>query len=203
MDYKIIKNIRNYYTYFKILNNINIYLTEIIHQNENRDLEKVEDLFYKITSEIIRLMPYEEKEEVLEIKKDGILKLPNTKEIKEGYNKIITSGHYQKVLKDIKFIRNKYIHEPHNISFAYSVEGTTTCSMGMYYKSQLLSISTISLTPIVSYLNQIFEVVRKTIIRECEDETEIISKIKKMNFSKEKWNYTNLPEYLIWGFNEK
>ena len=196
MDYKIIKNIRNYYTYFKILNNINIYLTEIIHQNENRDLEKVEDLFYKITSEIIRLMPYEEKEEVLEIKKDGILRLPNTKEIKEGYNKIISFGHYQKSLKDIKFIRNKYIHEPHNISFAYSVEGTTTCSMGIYYKTKLLSISTISLAAIVYYLNKIFEEVRLKVIKSNID-FDILEKIKQMDFSNKKWNYQILPEYFI------
>ena len=47
------------------------------------------------------------------------------------------------------------------MSFAYSVGGKNSYSIGMYYKDKLLTTSTITLTNIIFELNIIFEKIKK------------------------------------------
>ena len=46
------------YPYFKMLNNINNDLTQVIKSNTNNEPYQNEELFYNITSELLRLLPY-------------------------------------------------------------------------------------------------------------------------------------------------
>lgn len=203
------KYLNSLYPYFKMLNNINNDLNQVIKNNTNNEPYQNEELFYNITSELLRLLPYKYKKATGKItldEKSGILLLQNSNKIvKEKYNKIINFDRYNKVLKDIITIRNKYIHEPHNISYAFSVGGTSICSMSLYYKTELLSISTISLTPIVYYLNKIFEQIKNDAMELLENDVKYkdypyYDVIANYDFSRKKWHYTILPEYLIIGF---
>ena len=137
------KFLNNLYPYFKMLDNINNDLTKVIRSNTDNDPYQNEELFYNITSELLRLLPYKyiEKEDIIILdSKSGILLLADRIDyIREKYNKILNFDRFHDVLKDIHKIRNKYIHEPHNISYAFSVGGTAICSMGLCYKNQLLS----------------------------------------------------------------
>jgi len=56
----------------------------------------------------------------------------------EGYKKIISDDIYKQTLLELSYIRNKFIHEPHNISAAGSVGGKASCSMSLYYKEKLI-----------------------------------------------------------------
>lgn len=197
----------NFIPYLKMLENINKSLTKVIKTNFKNKPYKNEELFYNITSELLRLMPYkyEKEDNKLELdKKCGIMLLsdkPNF--IEEKYNKILNYEPFCKVLKDALKIRNKYIHEPHNISFAFSVNATTTCSMSLYYKTTLLSISTISIAPIVYYLNKIYNRVIDDIKIQVRNNNgnkkpQYYNELIKYDFRK--WNYTILPEYLMFNF---
>lgn len=209
MESETIKFINNLYPYFKMLDNINNDLTKIIKSNKKNEPYQNEELFYKITSELLRLFPYKyiEKEKLLILDdKSGILLLADKIDyIKNKYTKILNYDRFHDILKDIHKIRNKYIHEPHNISYAFSVGGTSICSMGLYYKTQLLSISSISLSPIVYYLNKIFEMIKNDVIKILEKnekykEYPYYETFMEFDFSRNKWHYTILPEYLMLNF---
>lgn len=104
-----------------MLDNINIYLNKIIDHNYNGDPYQTEKWFLYISSELMRLFPLRrnKKTEQLELSPtDGILLLDkNIPFILEKYNKICSNLCYLEVLDDIAKIRNKFIHEPHNIHF--------------------------------------------------------------------------------------
>lgn len=204
------KFLNSLYPYFQMLDNINRYLNELININFETHIYDKEDYFYKITSEIMRLLPY--KKDINNPKKlmldetSGILLLKSKIPfLKQKYNKIIKSNSLQQVLKDILFIRNKYIHEPHNISFSYSVEGNNSCSMGLHYKNRQLSISTITLTPIVYYLNIIFDDIKKIAISIIEldnkfKEYPYYNIIMNYNFISNNKKYNILPKCIINNF---
>lgn len=204
-----IKFLNDLYPYFKMLDNINNDLTKVMKNNKDNDYYQNEELFYNITSELLRLLPYKyiEKDDKLELdKKSGILLLNKKIDyIEEKYRKIIDFDEFHDVLKDINKIRNKYIHEPHNISYAFSVSGTSVCSMGLYYKTQLLSISSVSLTPIVYYLNKIFEMIKNDAMKFIEKnekykEYPYYKTFINFDYSRNRWNYTILPQYLMLNF---
>lgn len=206
---KEIRFLNNLYPYFKMLDNINNDLTELIKNNKDNDLYKNEELFYKITSELLRILPYKYNKNDDKLKLDrnsGILLLNNKiNYIEEKYTKILDFEYFYDVLKDIHIIRNKYIHEPHNISCAFSVGGTSICSMGLYYKTQLLSISSISLTPIIYYLNKVFEMIKKDAMNLIEKnekykEYPYYKTFINFDFSRNHWHYSILPEYLMLDF---
>lgn len=196
------------YPYFKMLDNINKSLNKIIKNNERQELYINEELFYDISSELLRLMPYRvnENNEIILKNKDGIFLLSNKLPyIKEKYDKILNFAKYKKVLCDIAMVRNKYIHEPHNISFAFSVGGKTSFSMGLYYKNRLLSISSITLSPIIYYLNDIFNTIKNDAIElfknnEKLKEFQYYKILNKFCFDNKKMNYTILPEYVIMDY---
>ena len=208
MKYETTNYINNLYPYFKILENINNDLKEVIRHNKNNESYQNEELFYNITSELLRLLPYKynkkDKSIILD-NKSGILLLADRIDyIENQYNKILNFDRFHDVLKDIHKIRNKYIHEPHNISCAFSVGGTSY-SMCLYYKTQLLSISSISLVPIVYYLNKVFEMIKIYAIKLIEQDEKYkdypyYEIIKNFNFNKQNSHYTILPEYLMKDF---
>jgi len=209
MESENIKFLNNLYPYFKMLDNINNDLTKVIRNNKDNDPYQNEELFYNITSELLRLLPYKYNEKdntiILEDKSGILLLADRINYIKEKYNKILNFDKFHDVLKDIHKIRNKYIHEPHNISYAFSVGGTSICSMGLCYKNQLLSISSVSLAPIVYYLNRIFEKIKDDSLKliqqndKCKEHPYYKTFIS-FNFSRNHWNYTILPEYLMFNF---
>ena len=61
------KFLNNLYPYFKMLDNINNDLTKVIRSNTDNDPYQNEELFYNITSELLRLLPYKyiEKEDII------------------------------------------------------------------------------------------------------------------------------------------
>ena len=201
-------NLKDYYPYFKMLYNVNDALTKLKQNNVSSSIYENEELFYTITSELMRLLPYKRRREDGELaldEKSGILLLSYKKDyFKDRYNKIISFDSFSKVLNDVLTIRNKYIHQPHNISCAFSVGGTSNCSMGLYYKSRLLSISTISLMPVVYYLNKTFNYIKKEIIDNADDLRNFhnYDEFMQLDFSEDKWHYTILPEYLMFDFNK-
>ena len=192
-----------------MLDNINNDLTEIIRNNANNDIYKKIELFYNITSELLRLLPYKyikEEDKIVLDNKSGILLLSDKVDfLEEKYTKILTFSEYHKVLMDMHKIRNKYIHEPHNISCAFSVGGASICFMGLYYKTQLLSISSVTLSPIVYYLNKVFDKIKSDALKVIEQndkykEYPYYDKLINFDFTRNRWNYTILPEYLMLKF---
>ena len=139
MESETIKFLNNLYPYFKMLDNINNGLTKVIRSNKDNDSYQNQALFYNITSELLRLLSYKYNEKGKSIildNKSGILLLTDKIDyIENKYKKILNFDRFYDVLKDIHKIRNKYIYEPHNISYAFSVGGTLICSMGLYYKN--------------------------------------------------------------------
>ena len=209
MESETTKFLNNLYPYFKMLDNINKGLTKVIRSNKDNDPYQNEELFYNITSELLRLLPYkynEKDKSIILDNKSGILLLADKIDyIENKYKKILNYDRFHDVLKDIHKIRNKYIHEPHNISYAFSVGGTSICSMGLYYKNQLLSISSVSLAPIVYYLNKVFEMIKNDSVKLIEQDEKYkeypyYETFINFDFSRKSWNYTILPEYLMLDF---
>lgn len=199
----------NLYPYFKMMENINNNLTKLLKNNKYNDIYYDEEIFYYITSDLLRLIPYKyiKENDTLKLdKKSGILLLVDCVDyIEKKYNKILCFNGYHDVLKDILKIRNKYIHEPHNITYAFSINSTSFYSMGLYYRTQLLSISTVTLTPIVYYLNKIFEKLKNDICETTHQNdnyknNSFLDRIMKFEFNNKYWNYIITPEYFILDF---
>ena len=58
MENETTKFLNNLYPYFKMLDKINNVLTKVIRSNKDNDSYQYEELFYNITSELLRLLPY-------------------------------------------------------------------------------------------------------------------------------------------------
>lgn len=130
------------------------------------------------------------KNNVAKLLDDGILLLKKYfVDIKQDYENIINK--YSDILIKIRKIRNKFIHEPHNIKWAYTVGGKTSCSIGLYYKNDLQTISTIELTEIVISLNNAY----KKILKQFKDKVDELEEQKNHpyieNVLKFDFNYYN------------
>ena len=178
MDEKTKELLEGVYPYFKILENVNIHLRELISKNiDNKPYDNTE-LFYYIATDITRLLPIKGyawengKKYCLPSldRRSGILLLSNKIDYLESeYKKFIENKKCRQALGYILTIRNKYVHQPHNLAFCFSVGGKTSCSMGIYFKDKLQSISTIWLTNIVRDLNRIFEKIRLQCLSDAEN----------------------------------
>ena len=153
------------YPYFRILETINNNLLKLVHTNSDCLPYENEELFYQIASDLVRLLPYKIpwKDNMPDFKnahidnKSGIVLLKSMVPfLYDEYKKMLMNPKCLKALHSILVIRNKYVHEPHNIHFGFSVGGKTSCSMGLFYKNKSYSISTIWLTNIIYDLNQTF-----------------------------------------------
>lgn len=197
------------YPYFVILENLNINLQQLIRENTKNQPHENQELFYKICSDLIRLYP-------VKIPKDsdknwlyskarvdnrtGILLLSNyIPFLQDEYNRLLNEDKCVVALSEILTIRNKYVHEPHNMHFSYYIGGITSCTVGMYYKEELLSVSTIWLTNIICELNLIFEKIKDLYmdaISKCHDkykEYPCYLKIYNCHLSKYNKSYAKLP----------
>lgn len=162
--------------YFRILNKINELLLKIISDNMELQPEENEEYFYEMANQLLRLLPYtvDTKNNVAKLLDDGILLLKKYfVDIKQDYENIINK--YSDILIKIIKIRNKFIHEPHNIKWAYTVGGKTSCSIGLYYKNDLQTISTIELTEIVISLNNAY----KKILKQFKDKVDELEEEQK------------------------
>ena len=165
------------YPYFKIMETINGNLLKLIQTNTNCLPYENEELFYQIAADLVRILPYKipwkngmpDFENAYIDDKSGIVLLKSIIPfLYDEYQKIISNSKCLKALHSIQIVRNKYVHEPHNISFGFSVGGKTSCSMGLLYKNKTYSISTIWLTNIVHDLNQIFIKLRSICIQKMK-----------------------------------
>ena len=218
MDNKSKEFLEGVYSYFVILENINLNLQQLIKQNMENQPHENQELLYKICSDLIRIYP-------VKIPKDsdknwmfskaridnrtGILLLSNhIPFLKEEYNRLLNEDKCVVALSEILTIRNKYIHEPHNMHFTYYVGGATSCTIGMYYENKLLSVSTIWLTNIICELNLIFEKIKNLymdVISKCDDKyKEYPCYLKIYNCQLLKYNegYAKLPWDYITMNNE-
>lgn len=150
------------FIYAEILNNTNMKFKELVEENTEKQLYENEQLFYEIISEIIRLFPLKKERGGTEIigvdSNAGILLLEtDIPFLLEDYKRIIDNNTYKKIMSDLSFVRNKFVHEPHNMRVGFYVGGKASCSMGIYYKNELCSISTIKISYIIYELNEVFE----------------------------------------------
>jgi len=223
------------FVYLRIMNNINKLLNKIINSNSKNRIDKNEDMFYLLVTEILRIIPYRVEEIAQETdnqnnlkdenyiediwntetlveyknkritleKKDGILQLKsNLKYIDEEYERILSNEKLKVAFIQILKVRNKFTHEPHNLSVGFSIGGNTSCHMGIYYKNELQLLSTIDIQVITKKLNLIFSRIRKDFIDNVKKsyveykKYPIYKKVLSYNFDKYNNDITILPEYL-------
>lgn len=170
MDEKTKAILEGIYPYAKVLDTINNNLQELIDKNTQRTPFENQELFYYIATDLTRVLPvqgftWEKGKRFPRLSldtKSGILLLKKQIEFLEPeYSKFIENEKCRNALELILTLRNKYVHQPHNLYFAFSVGGKTSCSMGIYFKDTLLSVSTIWLINIIWDLNSIFERIRQ------------------------------------------
>ena len=149
------------YPYFRILKRINELLILLI--KESYDIEQKEDFFLELTSELLRVLPfkleYDKKSKIITgiklLDNSGILLLEKYfKDLKNDYTQIINDNCI--ALIQIIKIRNRYIHEPHNIKCICFVCGCNSTRAGFEYKNEKLDLNTDSLIKIIKEINSIF-----------------------------------------------
>ena len=147
------------------MNGIYPYLRMLVRINENflklsnRLTEKnTEDIFFDMSTDLLRLLPYKIKDEkvcILILLNDGIIKLKKYFDfLKEDYKKILEK--HSNILIDIIKIRNKYIHEPHNINWTGYLYSENNCYMEFLYENEIYQMNTEDLKKIIFQLNSIF-----------------------------------------------
>lgn len=165
-------------------------------------MQENEQLFYEVISDILRILPVKKaKNEIqgLDIKSGILLLSDEISFLQEDYRKIVDNEGYRKILCDMVDVRNKFIHEPHNIHAAFYVGGKTSCSMGLYYKETLCSVSTIKISYIVYELNKIFQKLKEyfgEIVNQYDDkykEYPCYENIKKFDFEGYNNEYPMMP----------
>ena len=206
MDTETKEYLSNLFTYMGIMNSINKKLNKLIKNNIKNSPEKNMSLFYDLVSETIRIMPYSynEKKDILYLKDDGILLLKNKLSyIEQDYKTILEKKSLKKSLINIYNVRNKFTHEPHNLSFGFSVGGQTSYSIGINYKDELQELSTIDLQVIVKELNLIYEKIKQEFIRIVKNYDKeyrkypIYKKTLLYKFNNYNKNITILPKYFV------
>ena len=159
------------YPYFRILKKINELLIQL--KNDNIEIEAIEDDFLELSSEMLRLLPYKlDYDEgticgIDVIGENGILLLDKYFGfIKINYDKI--TKEYFTELSQIIIIRNKYIHEPHNIKCVCFTFGKNDSYACFKYKNKSFSINTNKLTNIIKDINDVFQKIKIKFLNEIE-----------------------------------
>lgn len=150
------------YSYFRMQKEINNLL--ILLKKFNPNMEEQEDNFLRLTTELLRILPFK-----LEVDKkdnsiitgiyllvnDGILLLSKEFSFLENdYNNIINT-YFVDLVQIIK-VRNKYIHEPHNIKCTMFLCGGKNAKAGFKYKEEYYELNTDSLIKIIKEINCVF-----------------------------------------------
>lgn len=181
-QYKWIKDIE---IYMYIVERMNEHFNNMRRTSNHNEIE--EEAFYLCT-EILRMIPFEGKEKLQIIKKDGICLLKNDIYfLIEDLNIILQKN--TDILKKIKKIRNKYEHEPHNVNSAFSTGSGAYSGIGFYCKNELISINTMEVTYIIYDLNILMNKLQQLIYRieeEHEEELDIFIKESIKNIKKRK-----------------
>lgn len=195
MDLKTKEYLENLFTYMNIMNNINKILIRLIKSNTKNSPEKNMNLFYCLVTEILRVMPYSYNQwkDILYLKKDGIILLSDKLTyIEIDYNNLLNKQSIKQSLINIYNVRNKFTHEPHNLSFGFSVGGTSSYSIGIYYKDKLQELSTIDLQVIIKELNLIYEKIKQ----------DFVNTVKKYNNDYRKYPiYKKVQTYKFCRYN--
>lgn len=162
------KRIENLNIYLFIVERINNHFNKMRRTSEHAEIE--EEAFY-LCIEILRMVPFDGKEELQLIKKDGICLLKNNIDfLIEDLNKILQKN--AEIFKKIKKIRNKYEHEPHNVNSAFSTGSGAYAGIGFYCKKDLVSINTMELTYIIYDLNKLMNRIQQLVYRIEEEHDE-------------------------------
>lgn len=169
MDNKTKEFLEGVFPYFKILDNINKNLTQLINNNVDNSPYENEELFYQISSDLIRIYPYRKFDKTIKIGTGILLLREYMPFLKDEYQSLLENDKCVQALNNILEIRNKYEHEPHNLRFAFSVGGKTSCSVSVHYKNKLLTLSTLWLTNIVYSLNKIFITIQDLYLQTIEE----------------------------------
>lgn len=205
------KYINHIITYFNILHDINRKFNIILKKGCNINPYKVESMFRDISCDIYTIMPFYRKKRtsILNYTNNGPLLIQRKKVfLYKSYNYILKFKPFNKPLKDLLLIRNKSIHEAHNLHFSYSVGSKSSQIFGLKYKGKTLNISTISLTPIIWYLNTTFEVLRKYVVSIVDrypnyKNSLYYSELIKNSFTCKSNYHTISPQYIISSFYNK
>lgn len=196
-DYKWIESTN---TYFYIVEQINEHFNKMRKTSNHDEIE--EEAFF-LCIEILRMIPFKEKDGVQLINEDGICLLRNDIHfLNEELNKILQKN--TEILKKIKKIRNKYEHEPHNVNSVFSTGSGAYAGIGFYCKKDLISINTMELTYIIYDLNVLMNNIKKFIYkiqREHENEFDIfikdaIEKIKERKNIEYNSSYVRIPRWV-------
>ena len=192
--------------YARLLDSVNKKFAELITQNTEKEMHENEQLFYEVISEILRVYPLEKRNG--EIKgidmKSGILLLQaDIPFLLEEYNRILEEEKYKKILVEMMDVRNKFIHEPHNMHACYYVGGKTSCTVGVYYETILCSLSTIKISYIVYELNKVFIKLRKYVLDDIDKYDEKYKEypcyiaLLKCDFEQYNKDYPMMPIWML------
>ena len=186
-------------TYLYIVERINEHFNRMRRTSEHDEIE--EEAFY-LCIEILRMIPFDGKEELQLIKKDGICLLKNDIDfLIEDLNKILQKN--AEIFKKIKKISNKYEHEPHTVNSAFSTGSGAYAGIGFYCKKDLISINTMELTYIIYNLNTLMNKIQQLVYK-IENEhgkefdifiketVNIIRKRKNIEYNK---TYVRIPRW--------
>ena len=214
MDFAKRELLNSIVVYAEMMNNVNIKFKELIEDNINKQFQENEQLFYEIISEIMRLLPVKKTIDGKRIEgpdpKSGIMLLQTEIPfLYDDYQRILNNEIYNQIMMNMSLIRNKFIHEPHNISAAFYVGGKTSCSMGLYYKERLCPVSTIEMTNIIIELNGVFDKLKNFFVKTvegCEEKYKEYPCYKAMmsyDFKKYNEDYPMIPDWILNDRNEK
>lgn len=196
--------INNVHIYFVILERINKQFKKLLKTMEH---DEIEENFFYLSVELLRFVPFEEnkKDSILSLlKNDGICLLRrNINFIMNDLDKILQEN--AETFRKVKHIRNKYEHEPHNVSGAFSTGHSSFSAMGFYCRDVLITLDTMELTYIIYDLNRMMDKIEKIVDQikiEHKEELsqfnihyiESIKKIKIIDYNK---GYTRIPKQMI------
>lgn len=165
--------INNLKPYFYTLININNKLIKLTCFKGYDNLQK-SDIFLEICDLIFKIIPTKTlKDDVITIDENsGILLIDEIKRIILPELKEMTDRHNE-ILNNIKKLRNKLEHEPHNIMKNFILSGQDAfrgfCFITFQYKDKEISVSTNNLIIIINYLNQFFTEIQKYIGKYSND----------------------------------
>ena len=131
--------IKNFPTYFLILQNVHKLYFDLMFCGFS-EFEKAEEIIYLLSVQISRIVPLRSKKgstnKTLNYN-DGILQLKKYADFLENdYNDLYNN--YKNELITLNEIRNKYEHEPHNITGVIYISNGNEQTMKFVYKKYLL-----------------------------------------------------------------
>lgn len=170
MDKTILVFLEGVFPYFKMLEKINEDFLRLLKDHQKNTTYENTELLYSIATELTRLVPAQysapkDEEYLYKLKKienDGLLLLKQyIPFLLDDYKQLLSNNMCANELRNIKIIRNKYEHEPHNMRFICSVGDKYMFTIGMEYKDDTLIVGTSILIQIIYKLNEIFDKIKE------------------------------------------